>query len=324
MRTRLCVLTLLLIALVVGGCASAAPSAVAPAVSSAGAGSGDGKAVPPVAPAAQAPGERGEESAAGDPSWDRYVIRNAELRLTVEDVEAASAKAKAITLEAGGYVAQSNVRRQDQRVVADIVIQVPAEAFDGTVSELRRLAITVDVDRTSTEDVTEEFVDNEARLRNLRATEESTLRLLDRASEMEDILAVQRELTTIRGQIEQIEGRQNYLKRRTEMSTINLHLTTDAGTALAADRSTWQPLTSARVAWESSLNFVSGALEAMLVAVVFLWWLIPVVAIVWFFWRRRRRARATLAPATSRMVASQAEEPRGPDDLKPQGAGGQP
>jgi hypothetical protein len=74
------------------------------------------------------------------------------------------------------------------------------------------------------QDVTEEFVDLESRERNLLAAEESLLELYDRAESVEDTLTVERELTDIRGQIEEVQGRIQYLERRTATSEIVLHL----------------------------------------------------------------------------------------------------
>ena len=293
MKYRVVAVALLLVLLMsLVGCASpTAPSREAPPAADKGyAGSAPVGAAPAAPPAA-------EQGGSAQESWDRYVIRNAEMKLVVKDVEVTSVEVKRVATEAGGYVAQSNTRREDSRVLADITIQVPAEAFDRVVEQLRRLAVTVDYAKTSTQDVTEEYVDNEARLRNLRAAEESTQRLLDQATKMEDILAVRRELTSLRGEIEKIEGRQNYLKRRVEMSTINVHLTTEASTALAAGRSSWDPLASAQLAWQSSLSFISRAIDVLVVLVVFLWWVFPLAGIVWavWRWRRRRRTRSTTA-----------------------------
>lgn len=311
MKSRIVALALLVaLALSLVGCAGAAPSPMRQA--SSGADTGQAASAPSgMAPAAPPVPAEGSSGGAAQEAWDRYVIRNADLRLVVKDVEAASAEVEKVATEAGGYVAQSNTRREDSRVLADISIQVPAESFDRVVEQLRRLAVTVDYAKTSTQDVTEEYVDNEARLRNLRAAEESTQRLLDKTTKMEDILAVRRELTSLRGEIEKIEGRQNYLKRRVEMSTINVHLTTEASTALAAGRSGWDPLANAQVAWESSLSFISRAVDVLVVLIVFLWWVFPLAGIVWGVWRWRRRRRQP-KPAT-------VVEP--PSDRTPQGQG---
>jgi hypothetical protein len=221
--------------------------------------------------------------------WDRYVIRTAQADIVVRDVEAASEEIKRITADAKGFVAQSNLRHENDHVVADISIQVPAASFDDVLGQLKGLAVTVDSVRISSQDVTDEYVDNEARLRNLQASEASTLRLMEQTDKMEDVLAIQRELTNIRGQIEQIQGRQNYLKRRVDMSTISIHLSTESATTLASLRSGRQPLRTAGTAWEASLTFISFGVDLLVATVVFLWWFILLVAIAVVIWRLRRR-----------------------------------
>ncbi len=282
MRHLVLVLALGLALQLVAGCSSSAPAPVAPRTS---------------APTtAEAPAAAPAQPGAAQTSWDRYVIRTAEVALIVADVEAASAEVTRIAGEAGGYVGQSNLHRDGSRVFADVSIQVPAAAFEQVIDQLRGLAEIVDSVRTSSQDVTEEYVDNEASLRNLRAAEESTLRLLAQASKMEDVLAVERELTRIRGEIEKIEGRQRYLKRRVDMSTINVRLSTEAGASLASSRAGWQLLRNAATAWEASLTFLSILVDVTVTLVVFFWWAIPlVVAIVWL-WRRRRSRRRQQAP----------------------------
>ncbi|MHB1416937.1 MAG: DUF4349 domain-containing protein [Chloroflexota bacterium] len=287
MRTILVGLALLLSVGVLVGCSGAAPSPVPSAPQS-----NAGKSAE--VPAAQ-PADAGQSGGAST-AWDRYVIRNAEATLIVKDVETAVGEVEDLANASGGHVSQSNTRRQGDSLVADLVIQVPVDSFDATLDALKGLAVDVESVNTTSEDVTEEFVDNESRLRNLRATEQSTLRLLDQATRMEDILAVQRELTNIRGEIEKIEGRQQFLQRRVEMSTITVHLRLESATVLAAGRTGWQPLRTAAVAWEASLSFLKVASDAILTLVVFFWWAFPVAAATVVLIRRRGRGKQRKVP----------------------------
>jgi hypothetical protein len=287
----------LVLLLVVSGCSVASPAAVAPSSpnysgeSAKQSGSTTGASAPrPAAAVAPEPSAQGGAAATG---WDRYVIRNGEAYLTVKDVEAAAGEVTRIATEAGGFVSGSNVRRDNTRVFAELVIQVPAEAFDRVVDSLKGLATEVESVRTTTQDVTEEYVDNEANLANLRASEDSTRRLLSQTGKMEDIVVVQRELTRIRGEIEKIEGRQRFLKRRVDMSTINVHLATEAPVSLASARSGWQPLRTAATAWEGSLTFLSGMLDSLITLLIFFWWAIPLIVIAIYLLRRRRPRRQT-------------------------------
>jgi hypothetical protein len=105
----------------------------------------------------------------------------------------------------------------------DITIRIPASSFPTATNALRALG-TVRGDNTTTEDVSQEYVDLQSRLRNLRAEQNVLLALFDRAKTIKDTLAVQGQLSNVEGQIEQITGRVKYLDARTLFSTVTVHL----------------------------------------------------------------------------------------------------
>jgi hypothetical protein len=194
-----------------------------------------------------------------------------------------------VAAEQGGLIAGSQVRQDGDRTTATVTVRVPADAatYQTTLDRLRGLAERVLEEQGQTQDVGEEYVDLESRLRNLRATESSLLALYDRAGRLEDVFAVQRELTSVRGQIEQIQGRKQALERRGAMATITLQLREQAALA----RGDWQP---GEVAGEA-LRALAGVLRgATTVAIWLAVWLplygLPLLAL-WLF---RRRLRALL------------------------------
>ncbi|MBI4322616.1 MAG: DUF4349 domain-containing protein [Chloroflexi bacterium] len=291
-------LVLMSLVVSVAACAPAAPQ-VAPSSPPPSGGAarvgGESKAqAPAAAPRAT---DAGQSAAPGSQvaSWDRMIIRTATLSIVVKDVENSLNAVRDIATSAGGFVAQSNSRFEGERMVANVVIQVPSAAYENSIQQIRRLAIKVETENGTTQDVTEEFTDLESQSRNLRATEAALLRILDRAERVEDILAVQRELTSIRGQIEKIQGRMNFLSRRTEMSTITISLVPEA--FAGRGKSGWKPLETAAQAWDASLLVMQRLADVVIVLVVFLWWLIPIVALFIFAWRAyRARRRPRTAP----------------------------
>jgi hypothetical protein len=218
------------------------------------------------------------------------IIRNASLTLTVKEVEDSLNAIRAIAGSAGGWVAQSNTRYEGERQVANVALQVPSAQFDATVSEIRKLAVKVETETSTSQDVTEEFTDLESQMRNLKATEASLLALQARAERIEDILRLQQELTNIRGQIEKIQGRVNFLSRRTEMSTISVSLIPQ-GAARTGDKPGWNPLETAAKAWENSAIVLQAIADIAITMVVFFWWLIPFAVIGWLILRSRLRQR---------------------------------
>jgi hypothetical protein len=138
-----------------------------------------------------------DPAALGD--FSRKVVKTVDLCLLSEEVRRSAARAQQVAATAGGTVLSSQVYRSDDSVTADLVLSVPSEEFERVLDELRSLGEKVTTDSISGQDVTEEYVDLKSRERNLRATEESLLRLYDRAENVEEALSIQRELTTVRG-----------------------------------------------------------------------------------------------------------------------------
>ncbi len=184
-----------------------------------------------------APGPSMEEAAGGaemavvqesgmvtEQVFDRMVVKTAELGVRAEDVRGSAEEARLVAGRFGGEVLSSRVYAGSGPVSAELVLSVPSGEFEAALDELRGLGNRVTTDTVEGQDVTEEFVDLESRERNLLAAEESLLALYDRAESVEDTLTVERELTDIRGQIEEAQGRIQYLERRTATSEIILHL----------------------------------------------------------------------------------------------------
>ena len=234
------------------------------------------------------------------------VIRTAQLTVEVQDMERALAQARQIASRGGGIVSASNthlekVNDQD-RMVADLTLQVRSDAADSAMSDLRALG-KVTTEASGSQDVTEEYVDHGSNLRNLQASESAILKLMDKATQIQDVLQLQRELTNVRGQIERIQGRQTYLERRSDMATITLSLRlppmVDAlPTRPFPGERAWDPVRVAQRGWQASLTLLRGFAEVLIVVVAFSWWLVPFVALGAYFWLHRRRTpSATPAPA---------------------------
>jgi hypothetical protein len=279
-----------------GGGQSSGVSGDAGAGGAAQAGGGEAGASAPDAEFA----EREAEGSGGDGGLgelDRRVVKTAELGLRAEDVRESAAEAQRIVAGFGGSVLSARVDDADGGVYAELVLTVPSERFEEALDELRGLGRRVTTDTVTGEDVTEEFVDLRSRERNLKAAEESLLKLYDRAGSIEDTLDVQAELTEVRGEIERVQGRLKYLENRTELSRISLRIEPSQPTAVAAERPPWDPTAVAGSAWYASLNVLQAIATAVISAVVFGWWIVPFAALGLVGWRRRRnRPQVPSAP----------------------------
>jgi hypothetical protein len=158
--------------------------------------------------------------------FDRYIIRTVDISLTVESVADGSIWVRDLAARKNGFVFSSNTYVRDESEFAQITIRVPSNELDSTVRELRehQLVVQVDSEESTSQDVSQEYVDNESRLSALEETQRRFLALLSEAETVEEILRIESELTNIRSQIETIKGRQNYLDQMTSMSTVSVTL----------------------------------------------------------------------------------------------------
>jgi hypothetical protein len=236
-----------------------------------------------------------DPAALGD--FGRKIVKTADLGLRSKEVRQSAARAQQVAATAGGTVLSSQVYRSDDSVTADLVLSVPSEEFERVLDELRSLGEKVTTDSISGQDVTEEYVDLESRERNLRATEESLLRLYDRAENVEEALSIQRELTTVRGEIELVQGRIKYLDQRSAYSQITLNI--QPVTSPPPPKPTWDPGEVVERAWDASLSVLQVMATAIISAVVFGWWLAPVLIGGLLWWRRRNRGSRPAATEPS-------------------------
>ena len=220
-----------------------------------------------------------------DGIFDRMVVKTAEFGIRGEDVRGSAQEARRVAERFGGEVLSFRIYAGSGPITADLVLSVPSGAFEAALDELRGLGERVTTDTVEGQDVTEEFVDLESRERNLLAAEESLLTLYDRAESVEDTLTVERELTDIRGQIEEVQGRIHYLERRTATSEIVLHL---ESMAAAPTERPWSASSVAARAWNASLGVLQAAARALISVAVFCWWLVPPLAVGLVLWRRIR------------------------------------
>ena len=154
---------------------------------------------------------------------ERRVISTASLVVTTDDVVAAATQAGQIVEGRGGYVESLSRSGDDRFARADLTLRVPQSEFSGALDQLRALGEVVS-ESLGSEDVTDQFIDLEARLRSAERAEASLLALLERANAVTDILTIERELARIRTDIERFQGQLNFLERRVALATIYMAL----------------------------------------------------------------------------------------------------
>jgi hypothetical protein len=246
-------------ALVLAACSAAAPSA-----SSGNRSSADSSASMPQRsdsePVAQAPGSEGAATA------NRMLIARADISLVVTDTQAAVDAITALMDEMGGYLSDSDLYRStwgsSEALEGTMTLRVPAESLDVTLDRLAEMAVTVESRSISSEDVTDQYSDVDAQIRNLEATEQELRAMLEEVRERpnstsEDIMAVYRTLTEVRGEIETLRGRKNMWDNLISLSTIQVTLTPDSANLPVIEEG-WRPSGVARDAQRALVIAVQG------------------------------------------------------------------
>lgn len=258
-----------------------------------------------------APGEEGE---AGEQDLDATVGRDlisiASVTLSSDDPDVTADGVRARAVEAGGFVSDAQLHRNDLGLLAgSITIRVPSDNLDALLATVSETAADVVAEERTTQDVTGQLTDIDARLRNLGALEEELLVVLGEAREIgdvDDLVLVFDRITEVRGQIEMLEGRRAGLADQVALSTLTVNIQPSRSVVAAAEQVPvadrplpWSPGNEATTAWDSTVTALRSFVDAVIWFVVYmvpvaLVWLSPLalVALLAVWWRRRRRHHA--------------------------------
>lgn len=157
-------------------------------------------------------------------SGRRYMVQRSSLTLEIADLEEAAESIRAGVEQMGGYVSSLNfydLTRERRR--GQISLRVPEEKYTRAILWLQEQGEVKNIEE-SAEDVTMRYIDLEARIANLQAQEQRIRELLEKATDIENILQIEKELTRIRGDLESMQGEFKYLRERVTFSSIDVHL----------------------------------------------------------------------------------------------------
>ncbi|MBM3469621.1 MAG: DUF4349 domain-containing protein [Armatimonadetes bacterium] len=232
-------------------------------------------------------------AAPGEAAFLRRVIRTGQMSIEVERFDAAASRLFAIAEGAGGFVADSSFSEEDGVPRGTFVLRVPAARFSEVVAQVEKLG-TVQRRQISGQDVTEEFIDLEARVRNLTRQEARLLALMDRATRIPDLLAIEGEVARVRGEIERLTGRLRFLANKVDLATVQAEVSQKPKKGSGGFWDFTRTLERVKTAFTNTIRQMLGAVEwlAALAAAA-----LPVallVALAWWLLRRgSRRAGRT-------------------------------
>lgn len=222
------------------------------------------------------------------------IIRTGNMSLLVPDVEKTIARLQEIAQAQFGDVLaldDTTPSQPGERHIATLKLSVPQDRFAQTMDAIAKLG-GVQTRSVAAEDVTNQIVDSQARLKNLRHTEEDLLRIMDRQGKVADLLDVQNQISSTRDEIEQLDAQLKSMQHRVAYSALSISLEDEIPAALVGPGAgtqlgdSWQ--TALRDSKELALRIGAGVLRIVAFAP---YWAVP-IALAWWLvaWLRRRPA----------------------------------
>ncbi len=212
------------------------------------------------------------------------IIKEGYIFIEVKDYPLAVEQARQALKRWKGYILKENEQTTDYQVQDELVMRVPAASFDSLVNDVIKLAWKVTNKSIEAKDVTEEYVDIEARLRSKREVEKRYIDLLKEAKNVDDILKVEEQLRVIREEIEAREGRLKYLQNQSDYSTLNLTITKKLSTRTSIDFF-FRIGEALKGGWRGLLGFI--------IAFVYIWPFVLIIGITLYLIVRRNRKNKT-------------------------------
>jgi hypothetical protein len=209
---------------------------------------------------------------------NRMVIFNAEMDLRVDNYEKARNALEQKANSYNGYIVQSSsARYDDEQQSGTMTFRIPQENFHAFLNDAEGLAVKVNNRQVSGQDVTEEYVDIESRLRSKRAVEARLLEFMKQAQKTEDLLKISSDLSNVQEEIEQIAGRKKFLENQTAFSTVTINLEENTVSVPKIDNdslNTWQKI---KKQFAENINILLSAGSGI---IVFLVGNLPILMIV--------------------------------------------
>lgn len=239
---------------------------------------------------------------------DRKTVRTASLDLIVKEPGEIAEKIRFLAESVGGFLVSSEIRGEQEFGGGSVTIRVPAARFEEARAQIRKLGLRVENEKIEAEDLTRQYVDQAAGLRNLRAEEQQYLSILKQAKTVKDTLDVCEKLSDVRGQIEQQQAEFETLSKQIETVAITVSLRTEAEARVLGLN--WRPLYQIKLALRDGLDGLATYATSMMALLFFLpaivLWLSTIALGVVMAWKvlrwvgRRWFGWKTISPAEAK------------------------
>ena len=229
-----------------------------------------------------------------DQQIDQKVIKNGSLDLIVDHADESLATIKKIINSKKGYVQFATTQEQEDGTKSGYAtVRVPEESFDTTMSELKALALVVTSESVNSDDVTEQYIDLAARLKNAQLQETRYVEILQTAKTVEEMIQVETALANVRSTIESLTGQIQYLDSQTNFSTITITLSEEP--VITVGGKEFRPGTTIKEAAQAVVALAQWLVEAVIwTVIVGVGVGIPLLLLGWLGWKAAQNIRARM------------------------------
>ena len=237
---------------------------------------------------------------------ERKIIRNADITIEVPSTTDAQHRITSIAEAHSGFIVTSEAKQRESNDPAQrtldikLVVRLPSNQFGSAFDEIRKLAGNTPEEQVNSQDVTEDFIDLEARIKTQKALEAQFLEIMRGANKIADALEVQRQLAEVRTDIEKLEGRKRFLENRSSLSTINVNIRAPKPMLAVTEngfRHSLREAVSDSVSMATDIALFFARFVIMMVPISLLI-LLPAGLVVRYLMRRAKRMRLAQALAT--------------------------
>lgn len=219
---------------------------------------------------------------------DRMVIKNSNLSLVVKDVSKTGEEIVAYAVKNGGYMVSASYNKPSDSPFGTIEVRIPSDKLDQALKYFRGLSIKVSSETIYGLDITNQYKDIEARLATLKETQTKFKEILDKATQVQDILSVQRELMYIQDQIDALIGEKKALEENVKLTKITVYLSTDELALPYTPDKTFRPSLIFKQATRSMLGSLQFFGQVLIWIFVYSIIWVPLL-VLYIFYRRRRK-----------------------------------
>jgi len=222
---------------------------------------------------------------AGDIAYpSQKIIKNANLRFETEDLSATAATISKAVKKYQAQTQSDSEGKSDYSLTRNMVVRIPAQYFEGFIADISKGVKYFDTKEISSEDVTEQYVDTEARIKAKKVLEQRYLELIGKAKKVSEVLEIEKELSAIREEIEAKEGQLRFMKSRIALSTINIEFykTTAEQTDATVSYGTKM--------WNAIASGFNG-ISSFFIGLLYIWPFILIFVITFFIVRKKLKKK---------------------------------